>query len=129
MSSSLLLLDSRIVASTSNARLELGTVQKHPANPLFVEEYFVEPPKRWEARLDNVYPSVIYDEEDGVFKCWYKSFIVDEASNRTPLKQRPHQPYGESEREEGLLYAVSSDGIGWEKAGARHHRLRRLDCE
>jgi len=115
MSSSLLLLDSRIVASITNARLELGTVQKHPANPLFVEEHFAEPPKRWEARLDNVYPSVIYDEDDGVFKCWYKSFIVDEASNRTPLKQRPHQPYGESEREEGLLYAVSADGIGWEK--------------
>ena len=50
-------------------------VEKCPANPLFVEEYFADPPKRWEARLDNVYPSVIYDVDLGIFKCWYKSFI------------------------------------------------------
>ena len=115
MSSSLLLLDPRVIASTSNARLELGKIQKHSANPLFSEDYSAEPPKRWEARLDNVYPSVIYDEGDGVFKCWYKSFIVDEASNNTPLDQRPRRAYGESRREEGLLYAVSTDGIHWEK--------------
>ena len=115
MSSSFLLLDPRVVASTANAKLEHGTVKKHPANPLFTEEYFADPPKRWEARLDNVYPNVIYDEDEGVFKCWYKSFIVDEASNWTPLKQRTQQPYGESAREEGLLYAVSADGIQWDK--------------
>ena len=110
-----LLLNSRLVASCQNAKLELGRVVKHPANPLFIEEYFADPPKAWEARLDNVYPSVIYDREEGIYKCWYKSFIYDELSNRTPLAQRPHQPYGESAREEGLLYARSEDGIHWEK--------------
>ena len=115
MSPSRLLLDPRVTASTAGAKLELGTVRKHPANPLFIEEYFAEPPKRWEARLDNVYPSVIYDEDEGVFKCWYKSFIVDEASNHTPLNLRTQQAYGETKREEGLLYAVSTDGIRWEK--------------
>ncbi|MDE2776127.1 MAG: hypothetical protein OXI77_09330 [Chloroflexota bacterium] len=115
MSASHLLLDPRIIASTANAKLELGKARKHPANPLFVEEYFADPPKRWEARLDNVYPNVIYDREDGIFKCWYKSFIYDGLSNRTPLAQRPQQPYGETKREEGLLYAVSADGIRWEK--------------
>jgi len=115
MSTSRLLLDPRIIASTTNAKLQLGTVQKHPANPLFVEEYFADPPKRWEARLDNVYPNVIYDEDEGLFKCWYKSFILDEASNRTPLKLRTQQPYGETKREEGLLYAISTDGVRWEK--------------
>ena len=115
MSSSLLLLDPRIVASTTKARLQLGTINKHPANPLFSEEGCAHPPKPWEARLDNVYPNVIYDDEDGLFKCWYKSFIYDGLSNRTPLKQRPHHTYGESEREEGLLYATSVDGIHWQK--------------
>ena len=115
MSSSLLLLDSRAVASTQNAKLELGTVQKQAANPLFVEEYFADPPKRWEARLDNLYPSVIFDDDDGIFKCWYKSFIYDEPSNDTALAQRPRLSYREGEREEGLLYAASSDGINWEK--------------
>ena len=110
-----LFLDSRIVSSTANARLELGAITKHPANPLFTEDAFAERPKRWEARLDNVYPNVIYDEDDGVFKCWYKSFIYDRLSNRTPLSRRPRQAYGESEREEGLLYATSFDGIHWEK--------------
>ena len=113
---SLLLLDSRIVASTTNAKLELGTVQKCPANPLFVEEYFADPPKRWESRLDNVYPSVIYDDEAGVFKCWYKSFIYDAASNGASLAQRSQRAYRGSEREEGLLYATSVDGIHWQKA-------------
>ena len=115
MTSSLLLLDSRAIASSANAKLELGVVEKHPANPLFVEEYFADQPKPWEARLDNVYPNVIYDEDDGIFKCWYKSFIVDEPSNSTALAQRPRQPYRQGQREEGLLYAVSTDGIRWQK--------------
>lgn len=115
MASSYLLLDLRIIASAANAKLELGAVQKQPANPLFIEEGLADPPKPWEARLDNVYPNVIYDEDDGTFKCWYKSFIVDEASNKTPLDQRPRCAYGESRREEGLLYAVSTDGVHWQK--------------
>ncbi len=115
MPSSQLLLDPRIIAATTNARLELGAVQKHRANPLFGEDYFADAPKRWEARLDNVYPNVIYDEGDGFFKCWYKSFIIDEPSNITALAQRPSQPYRQGAREEGLLYAVSADGIHWEK--------------
>lgn len=115
MSSTHLLLNSRLIAATQKAKLELGTVQKHPANPLFVEEGFADRPKRWEARLDNVYPSVIYDEDEGLFKCWYKSFIYDGPSNHTALAQRPRQPYRQGKREEGLLYAVSADGIHWEK--------------
>lgn len=115
MSTSRLFLDTRVTASATNAKLQLGTVRKRPAGPLFTEDYFADPPKPWEARLDNVYPNVIYDEDEGLFKCWYKSFIVDEASNRTPLNLRTQQPYGETKREEGLLYAVSADGIRWEK--------------
>ncbi|MCY3864669.1 MAG: hypothetical protein OXG68_04445 [Chloroflexi bacterium] len=115
MTSSVLLLDPRAVASTTNARLELGAVQKHPANPLFVEGAFAEPAMPWEARLDNVYPSVIYDSEEDLFKCWYKSFIIDEASNRTALSDRPRYEYFGGEREEGLLYATSADGIHWDK--------------
>ncbi|MCY3977755.1 MAG: hypothetical protein OXG23_06620 [Chloroflexi bacterium] len=115
MTESILLLDPRAVASSTKAKLKLGAITKQPANPLFSEEYFARPPKPWEARLDNVYPNVIYDDEDGLFKCWYKSFIYDGLSNRTPLAQRPQQAYGESEREEGLLYATSVDGIYWEK--------------
>ena len=131
MPSSLLLLDPRNIASTQNAQLALGRVEKQAANPLFREEYFADPPKPWEARLDNVYPSVIYDEEDGCFKCWYKSFIVDASSNQTPLAERPQVPYPGGGREEGVLYATSSDGIHWRKpalgliefAGSRQNNI------
>ena len=87
--SPLLALDSRNFSSVENAELRLGAVEKSDRNPLFVEEFFADPPRRWEARIDNVYPSVIYDEHEGVFKCWYKSFILDEASVKTPLALRP----------------------------------------
>ena len=107
----LLLLDSRLVATAQNAALELGTVIKSERNPLFREE------ERWEARYDNVYPNVMYDEEQGLYKCWYSVFIRDSPSNGTPLDRRPSAAYGVGEREEGLLYAVSKDGIVWEKPG------------
>ena len=115
MPTSLLLLDPRNLSATRNAELALGRVEKRAANPLFREDYFADPPKPWEARLDNVYPSVIFDEEAGIFKCWYKSFIVDPSSNSTPLAERPRLPYPGGGREEGVLYAESTDGIHWQK--------------
>ena len=53
-----LLLDSRIVDSSVNGKLALGSAQKHAANPLFVAD------KPWEPRYDNMYPNVIFDEEE-----------------------------------------------------------------
>ena len=53
-----LLLDSRIIENVQNAKLTLGEIKKHPANPLFGED------KPWEPRFDNLYANVIYDEED-----------------------------------------------------------------
>ena len=84
--SELLLLDSRVVETAVNAQLELGKVEKHRLNPLFVEEFFVDPPKNWEARYDNLYPTVLFDEEDGIYKLWYHTFLVDSTSNQTPLE-------------------------------------------
>lgn len=111
----LLALDARNFSTIENAELQLGLVEKSERNPLFREDFFSDPPKRWEARFDNVYPSVIYDEDEGFFKCWHKSFIVDEASASTPLAQRPQRRYTGGKREEGLLYATSVDGVHWEK--------------
>ena len=77
-----LLLDSRIVANTENAKLVLGNVQKHKGNPLFEED------KPWEKRFDNLYANVIYDEEEQIFKCWYSPFIIDNSSKVMTLEQR-----------------------------------------
>ena len=60
--------DSRKVAMAENVRLELGAVEKYSQNPLFSEEFFADPPKKWEARFDNVYPTVLFDEEEGIFQ-------------------------------------------------------------
>jgi hypothetical protein len=59
-----LLLDSRIIENTENAKLTIGKVQKHKDNPLFEED------KPWEKRFDNLYANVIYDEQENIYKCW-----------------------------------------------------------
>lgn len=108
-----LLLDSRLVHARFNARLALGTVRKHSRNPLFSEEGWADPPRRWEMRFDNLYPTVIWDPEAGRYRAWYFSFIYQELTNATPLAERPGIPYRGSDAEEGLLYAESEDGIEW----------------
>ena len=62
------MLDDRNIQKTSNAKLVLGEVKKHPQNPLFGED------KPWEKRFDNLYGNVIYDKENKLYKCWYSPF-------------------------------------------------------
>jgi len=105
-----LLLDSRIVANTENAKLTVGTVTKHPGNPLFGED------KPWEKRFDNLYANVIHDHEDKLYKCWYSPFIVDYLSKGMTPAQRNSTPYRPPRnREMAVGYAVSRDGLKWEK--------------
>ena len=109
-----LVLDSRIIESTKNAKLILGQITKHESNPLFVED------QPWEPRYDNMYPNVIYDEEENLYKCWYCPFIVDQRTTETvPEKRNPSlTPYMSARpagREEAMLYATSADGINWTK--------------
>ena len=111
-----LLLDSRIVERTKNARLAVGKVQKDERNPLFAED------KPWEPRFDNLYANVLYDEDENLYKCWYSPFIIDESTTNTPKKDRVNGGkfkyqgrHTGRRREMGICYAVSRDGIRWEK--------------
>jgi hypothetical protein len=105
-----LLLDSRIVASTENAKLVLGNVQKYEGNPIFEED------KPWEKRFDNLYANVIYDEEEEMYKCWYSPFIVDVSAKGMTLEQRTEEKYRPPwTREMAICYATSKDGITWVK--------------
>jgi len=104
-----LLLDSRVVERATNAQRVLGTVRKEPRNPLFVED------KPWEVRFDNLYPNILYDEDERLYKCWYSPFIVCEATTRTPLERRKSVRYEPKHREMAVCYAVSRDGLAWEK--------------
>ena len=69
-----LLLNSDIIEKTDNAKLEVGKVTKHKANPLFGED------NEWEMRFDNLYGNVVFDKEEEIYKCWYCPFIVDSVS-------------------------------------------------
>jgi len=109
-----LLLDGRIIERLENAELRLGMAEKHPANPLFGEEH------PWEARFDNLYPNVIRDEQEGVYKIWYKTFTRDALTDdgrAVPPAQRVRGTYGNFSRKrgDGLCYAISQDGLKWEK--------------
>ena len=109
-----LVLDSRIIESTKNAKLTLGQITKHESNPLFVEG------QPWEPRYDNMYPNVIYDNEENLYKCWYCPFIVDQRTTETHSDRRkpsltPYMDARPAGREEALLYAISKDGLNWVK--------------
>ena len=104
-----LLLDSRILEEKHNVRLAVGTVRKHAANPLFGED------KPWEQRFDNLYANVIYDDEQQLYRCWYNPFIADPLVSKTPREQRHLVPYRPYDREFGICYAVSKDGLKWTK--------------
>ena len=109
-----LVLDSRIIESTKNAKLTIGEVRKEKSNPLFVED------RTWEPRYENMYPNVIYDEEENLYKCWYCPFIVDQRTTETVPENRnpsltPYMSARPAGREEAMLYATSADGINWTK--------------
>lgn len=105
-----LVLDSRIIDSVQNARLTLGKVKKHPANPLFGED------KPWEKRFDNLYANVMYDNKEGIYKCWYSPFIADNSALGMTLEERKQKRYqAPDNREMAICYATSKDGIVWDK--------------
>jgi len=104
-----LLLDSRIVERTKNAKLAVGKVQKSKHNPLFAED------KPWEPRFDNLYANVIYDQQEKLYKCWYSPFIIDQAGPKPTMEKRDQVPYRPRHREMGICYATSKDGLKWQK--------------
>jgi len=104
-----LVLDSRIIESTKHVRLTVGAVRKDENNPLFKED------KPWEPYISNLYGYVIYDEQDNLYKCWYNGFIESKMESTTPLEKRAWVNWHESKRAGGVCYAVSKDGIHWEK--------------
>ncbi len=104
-----LLLDDRIIEKTEGVKLVLGDVQKDAANPLFRED------KPWEPRFDNLYANVCYDAESQLYRCWYSPFIIDPAVSETPRSDWDKAKYSPHDREMGVCYAVSHDGLVWEK--------------
>ena len=104
--SNYLLLDTRVVSKTDNAKLELGTVEKHNANPLF------EQTLPWEVDISHLYANVIFDQQAQLYKCWYFTRITAWRDDLSPGSLLAN------EMEQGnmaTLYATSEDGIKWDK--------------
>lgn len=86
-----LFVDKVLVRATENIVFTLHPAQKHPDNPLLKAD------KPWEGWRLEIYGSVIYDEDENLFKMWY----IGEAHDYFPYY--------------ATLYATSKDGIHWEK--------------
>jgi hypothetical protein len=106
----LLVLDTRVIESAENARLMPGTVTKHESNPLFQAD------KPWENSMNNLYPNVIWDDAEKVFKMWYKCVLADNDAIRKMDGISTVHDVGWY-----LLYATSKDGIAWEKPALGLH--------
>ena len=91
-----------VVATTNGSvRTAIGSVKKHHANPLLVQD------QPWELRLDNSYPNVVHNPADplGAYRMWYGGFIAGSSFDTS-------QGVG---RVNAWHYANSSDGIHWQK--------------
>lgn len=121
-----LVLDSRAIAETAGVRLVLGKVDKDAHNPLFRAD------KPWEVYFTNLYPNLVYDHEEKLFKLWYR---VNLPGKEAWSKMMPPGP---SMHDVGFLlcYATSRDGIRWTKpelnlfgyAGTMKTNLVLRDC-
>lgn len=104
--------DTRAIASVENARLVLGTVTKEAANPLFKAD------RPWENSLNNLYPNVLWDEDERVFKLWYKCVLAD--ADAIAKMDRPSTVHNVGWY---LLYATSKDGLHWDKPALDLHKF------
>lgn len=99
-----LVVDVRVIDQAENVKLVLGQVKKHPGNPLFQAD------KPWENSLNNLYPNVIYDADDQLYRMWYKCVLPDADAIAKLDPPRTIHKVGWL-----LLYATSCDGIKWDK--------------
>jgi glyoxylase-like metal-dependent hydrolase (beta-lactamase superfamily II) len=105
-----LVLDPRAVERVEGLRLVQGQVEKDPHNPLFQAD------KPWENALNNLYPNVVYDEQEGRYKLWYKCVLPDADAIAKMSPPRTVHKVGWY-----LCYATSADGVHWEKPALGLH--------
>lgn len=117
-----LLLDSRVVAAAENARLAVGTVRKHPGNPLFGED------QPWERDASHMYANVLWDDEQQCYKLWYYTKIRPLRADQEDLDRQvspgPLTPRDPGQGNCATLYAVSKDGMRWEKPALDVYRYK-----
>ena len=88
-----LLVDQMLVRETCGVSFTMLLGEKHPGNPIMAA---TEP---WEGWNIELFGSVLYDEDENLFKMWY----VGQGAGLFPPGDYP------------TMYATSRDGIHWEK--------------
>lgn len=99
-----LFIDDYFVEDRYNVRREVNIPLKHPLNPVMVGD------KPWDSHAYS--PSVLFDEEAGLFRMWYQVFDAGAyvRQNRTGGWDADKHGYPYF-----VCYAESRDGIHWEK--------------
>jgi hypothetical protein len=87
-----LFIDDYIVEELSGVEKVLNQPVKHPRNPLLGTD------QPWEQGQEITYANVMHDQEKGLFKMWYGSWLVDAKPSQMTIG-----------------YATSPDGITWTK--------------
>jgi hypothetical protein len=90
-----LFIDDYIIENLDGAEKILNQPTKHPKNPLIV------PDQPWEKEGSFANGTVMYDEQEKIFKMWYVIWLPD--------------PEKKGSKNAGYGYAISKDGITWEK--------------
>lgn len=111
-----LLLDSRLIDETDNARLAVGAVTRRPANPLFGQTL------PWELDISHMYPNVVYDEKEQLYKVWYYTKIAPAWGKH--ITPGPLAPKQKARGNLATLYAVSKDGVKWAKPALDLYRYK-----
>ncbi len=88
-----LLLDDRLIDQSSHLKRTVHQPEVYPDNPLIKCE------KPWEGSCVTLWGTVLFDEQDQLFKMWYQSW-----RNVPPPTVSSY-----------VCYATSKDGIKWEK--------------
>ena len=84
-----LFVDDFLIAEADNITRRLCPVMKSPQNPI------LRPDRPWEGRTTVPQGTVIYDDQERIYKMWYTTDIQSKGK--------------------GLAYAVSKDGLHWDK--------------
>ena len=100
-----------------NLKLTVAHIEKDTEhNPLFHEDFFSDPPRKWEVRYDNAYPNVIYDPKYRKYRCYYTLCSKDDDSASAGKEERARRAYRPMPtRIASLGYAESDDGVHWVK--------------
>jgi hypothetical protein len=100
-----LFLDDFVIEQTENVRRQFHRPVRYGGNPL------LEADQPWEQGGDGVYlfgGTLIFDEEEQIFKMWYRTHVVEKTSAGDAIGEMPKGGYR-------TCYAISRDGLTWEK--------------